>query len=62
MKKLNICIAGIGNVGSELIKSIEENKSYYEKKSSFQFNIIGISAKNKNKNRNVDINNYRCLN
>jgi len=59
MNKLNICIAGIGNVGSELIKSIEENKSYYEKKSSFQFNIIGISAKNKNKNRNVDINNYR---
>ena len=59
MNKLNICIAGIGNVGSELIKSIEENKSYYEKKSSFQFNIIGISAKNKNKNRNIDINNYR---
>ena len=59
MNKLNICIAGIGNVGSELIKSIEENKSYFEKKSSFQFNIIGISAKNKNKNRNVDINNYR---
>ena len=59
MNKLNICIAGIGNVGSELIKSIEENKSYYEKKSSFQFNIIGISAKNKNKNRNVDIQNYR---
>ena len=59
MNKLNICIAGIGNVGSELIKSIEENKSYYEKKSSFQFNIIGISAKNKNKNRNIDIQNYR---
>ena len=59
MNKLNICIAGIGNVGSELIKSIEENKSYYEKKSSFQFNIIGISAKNKNKNRNVNIKNYR---
>ena len=35
MKKLNICIAGIGNVGSELIKSIEENKSYYEKKILF---------------------------
>ena len=59
MNKLNICIAGIGNVGSELIKSIEENQSYYEKKSSFQFNIIGISAKNKNKNRNVDIKKYR---
>ena len=59
MNKLNICIAGIGNVGSELIKSIEENKSYFEKKSSFQFNIIGISAKNKNKNRNVDIKKYR---
>ncbi len=59
MNKLNICIAGIGNVGSELIKSIEENKSYYEKKSSFQFNIIGVSAKNKNKNRNVDIKKYR---
>ena len=59
MNKLNICIAGIGNVGSELIKSIEENKSYFEKKSSFQFNIIGISAKNKFKKRAINIEQYK---
>ncbi len=59
MNRINICIAGLGNVGSELIRSIENNKSYFEKKSSLQFNIIGISAKNKNKNRNVNIENYK---
>ncbi len=59
MNKINICIAGLGNVGSELIRSIEDNKSYFEKKSSLQFNIIGISAKNRNKNRNINIENYK---
>ena len=53
MKNLNICIAGLGNVGSELIKSIESNKLYFEEKLSLKINIIGISAKNKNKKRNI---------
>ena len=58
MNNLNICIAGLGNVGSELIKSIEENSLYFEAKSSIKINIVGITAKDKNKKRDFDINNY----
>ena len=29
MSKLNIGIAGLGNVGSALVKTIEENKNYF---------------------------------
>ncbi len=55
MKNLNICIAGLGNVGSSVIKSIQENHSYLKDKSSIEFNILGISAKNKNKKRSINI-------
>ncbi len=62
MKKLNICIAGLGNVGSSLIESIEENSDYFKNKKSLEINIIGISAKSKNKKRNININNYSWFN
>ncbi len=59
MNNINICIAGLGNVGTELIKSIQENQEYFQKKSSIKLNIIGVSAKNKNKKRNINIDNYK---
>ena len=43
MNNLNICIAGLGNVGSALINSIEENNKYFNSKSFLNINIIGIS-------------------
>ncbi len=58
MNKLNIGIAGLGNVGSALVESIEENKNYFLTKTGVEFNIIGISAKTKNKKRNFNISNY----
>ncbi len=58
MNKLNICIAGLGNVGSALIETIEENKNYFSAKTDVEFNIVGISAKTKNKKRNFNISNY----
>ena len=51
MKEINICIAGLGNVGSALIESIENNNNYFNSKSSLKINILGISAKSKNKER-----------
>ena len=30
MKQIKICIAGLGNVGSALIESIEENNEYFK--------------------------------
>ena len=52
MSKLNIGIAGLGNVGSALVETIEENKNYFLDKTDVELNIVGISAKTKNKKRN----------
>ena len=61
MKKLKICIAGLGNVGSSVVNLIEENSSYVETKSHLNLEIIGLSAKNKNKERSFDIKNYKWV-
>ena len=52
MSKLNIGIAGLGNVGSALIETIEKNKNYFLDKTNVELNIVGISARTKNKKRN----------
>lgn len=58
MAELNICIAGLGNVGSHLISTINESAEYINSKANFSINILGISAKNKLKKRNFDIDSY----
>ena len=58
MKKINICIAGLGNVGSHLVKTIEENKEIVDSKSNIEFKILGISAKDKNKKRIFNTDDY----
>mgnify|MGYP000194267368 CR=1 FL=1 len=47
MSKLNIGIAGLGNVGSALVETIEENKNYFFDKTDVELNIVGISARTK---------------
>tara|TARA_Y100001970_G_scaffold284154_1_gene400898 strand:+ start:1219 stop:2511 length:1293 start_codon:yes stop_codon:yes gene_type:complete len=59
MKKLKICIAGLGNVGSSVVNLIERNSSYVGTKSHLNLEIIGLSAKNKNKERSFDIKKYK---
>ena len=59
MNELNICIAGLGNVGSALIDSIEKNNIFFQNKLSIKIKIIGISAKSKNKQRKIDILKYK---
>jgi Homoserine dehydrogenase len=58
MNKLNIGIAGLGNVGSALVETIEENKNYFFHKTDIELNIVGISARTKTKKRNFNISNY----
>ena len=58
MDQINICIAGLGNVGSYLISTIVDNNSYVQSKASLSFNIIGVSAKNKLKKRICNIESY----
>ena len=57
MKNLNICIAGLGTVGSNVVKSLNDNNDYITSKTNLFFNILGVSAKNKFKKRICDISN-----
>jgi homoserine dehydrogenase len=54
MNHLNICIAGLGNVGANLITTILNNNIFVKEKASLSINVLGISAKNKNKDRIFD--------
>ena len=40
MKNIDISIAGLGNVGSALIHSIEKNADYIKNKSNLKINIF----------------------
>ena len=57
MKKLNIAIIGLGNIGSYLYKYLNNNKKILSKKNNCIPNIIYISAKNRKRNRGFKINN-----
>ena len=59
MKNINLCIAGLGNVGSALVNLIEKNTELVNFKADLNINILGLSAKNKNKKRIFDVNKYR---
>jgi homoserine dehydrogenase len=61
MKNLNICIAGLGNVGSAVVNLIEKNSKYIKNKSNLTINIIGLSAKNKDKDRNFNVKDYKWI-
>ena len=56
MKKLNIAIIGLGNIGSYLYKYLNQNKKIISKKNNCIPNITFISAKNKSRKRNFKIN------
>jgi len=59
MKEIKIVVVGLGTVGSNVIKSIE-NKSYeIFHKTNIKFRIVGISAKNKDKIRIIETSKYK---
>ncbi len=55
MKKLNIAIIGLGNIGSYLYKYLNENKKILTEKNNCTPNIKYVFAKSKNKKRNIKI-------
>ncbi len=61
MKKINIAIVGLGNIGSYLYKYLRKNKQILAKKNNCTPNIIYLSAKNKNRNRGFKINNKQWV-
>lgn len=50
MKKLNIAIIGLGNIGSYLFKYLNDNKKILTEKNNCSPVIKYVSAKNKKKN------------
>ena len=51
MRKLNIAIIGLGNIGSYLFKYLNENKKILTEKNNCLPIIRYVSAKNKNKKK-----------
>ena len=62
MKKLNIAIIGLGNIGSYLYKYLNENKKILTEKNNCLPIIKYVSAKDKRKKRNVKIKKNQWLN
>ena len=62
MKKLNIAIIGLGNIGSYLYKYLNENKKILTEKNNCLPIINYVSAKDKRKKRNVKIKKNQWLN
>ena len=55
MKKLNIAIVGLGNIGSYLFKFLNDNKKILTEKNNCLPVIKYVSAKNKKRKRNINI-------
>ena len=62
MKKLNIAIIGLGNIGSFLYKYLKKNKKILSKKNNCVPNIIYVSARTKSKKRSIKFSNKLWLN
>ena len=55
MKRLNIAIVGLGNIGSYLFNYLNNNKRILSKKNNCIPNILFVSAKNKKRKRKIKI-------
>ncbi len=55
MKTFNLAIVGLGNIGTEVYKSLNKNKDIIKKKTGFKLNIIKVSAKNYKKKKRYKI-------
>ena len=61
MKKLNIAIIGLGNIGSYLFKYLNENKKILTEKNNCTPVIRFVSAKNKKRRRNIKVKKQQWL-
>ena len=55
MRKINIAIVGLGNIGTYLFKYLRNNKDILSKKNNCIPNVIYVSAKNKKKKRSISL-------
>ena len=57
MESINIGIAGLGTVGTEVVKQLKINANFLNKKAGAKLNLTAISARNKGKDRGFDASN-----
>jgi len=62
MRKLNIAIVGLGNIGSYLFKFLNKNKKFLTEKNNCVPVIKYVSAKNKKKKRKIKIKSDQWVN
>ena len=62
MRKFNIAIVGLGNIGSYLFKYLKENKKILTEKNNCIPIVKYVSAKNKNRKREIKIKKEQWLN
>ena len=62
MKKLNIAIIGLGNIGTYLYRYLKNNKKILTEKNNCVPEITYVSAKNKKRKRSIKINKKQWLN
>ena len=62
MRKLNIAIIGLGNIGSYLYKYLKDNKKILTEKNNCLPVVKFISAKNKKRKRNINFSRNQWLN
>ena len=62
MKRLNIAIIGLGNIGSYLYKYLNDNKKILTKKNNCLPLVKYVSAKNRKRKRNIVIKKKQWLN
>ena len=55
MRKINIAIIGLGNIGTYLFKYLNDNKKILTEKNNCLPVIKYVSARNKRKRRNINI-------
>lgn len=56
---LNIALAGLGTVGTGVIRLIETNAELIEKRARRPIRIVAVSARDRSKDRGVDLSPYR---
>jgi len=56
MKKINVALVGLGQIGNYLMNELNKKKNDIELKTGKKINIVAISAKNPNKKRKFKIN------
>ncbi len=56
---LRIALAGLGTVGTGVIRLLEENQALLARRAGRAIEIVAVTARNKNKDRGIDLSRYR---